>query len=51
MQNSVRWYKDERTAKNAAFMRFLELCVDSGYLKDTSHKLDGSPIFPEASFM
>ena len=51
MQDSVRWYKDERTAKNAAFMRFLELCVDRGYLKDTTHKLNGSPIFPEASFM
>lgn len=46
MRDSVWWYKDERTAKNAAFMRFLELCVDRGYLKDTSHKLDGSPIFP-----
>ena len=45
MRDSAWWYKDERTAKNAAFMRFLELCVDRGYLKDTAHKLDGSPIF------
>ena len=46
MRDSAWWYKDERTAKHAAFMRFLELCVDRGYLKDTAHKLDGSPIFP-----
>ena len=45
MRDSVWWYENERTAKTAAFMRFLELCVDRGYLKDTAHKLDGTTLF------
>ena len=44
-RDGVWWYRDERTAKNAAFMRFLELCADRGYLKDTAHKLDGTALF------
>ena len=39
------WYKDEKTAKNAAFMRFLELCVEKGVLQDVAHSLDGSSLF------
>ena len=39
------WYKEERTAKNAAFMRFLELCAEHGVLKDARHTLDGRALF------
>ena len=45
VREMVRWYKDERTAKNAAFMRFLQACVDGGILKDLRHLNNGRELF------
>lgn len=45
VKDSKWWYKDERTARNAAFMRFLELCAESRVLKDARHALNGAVLF------
>jgi len=45
LEDKKWWYKDERTARNAAFMRFLELCAQNRILKDERHSLNGTALF------